>query len=181
MLRPAMALLTLLAVSVPAQIEEDPRTKMKEILEQVANEMAQIDKLLQESSRSNDAARGMKANVERLDKLLDSVSESQKRVVQGIDDLLKEAEKMKGDQQGNPLEGGKPGQKQQPRGRDERQRRQRNRGRQRPQEPPELDDIRVGGFLRAPEGDFVGYHGGDGMTPNSPITRCRYNQRHPAR
>ena len=142
MLRPALALFTLLAVSVsvPAQIEEDPREKMKEILEQVANEMAQIDKWLRESSRSSDAARGMKENVERLDTLLDSVSESQKRVVQGIDDLLKEAEKMKSGQSGNPLEGGKQGQKQQQCGENERQRRQRNRRRQMPQEPQQLDD-----------------------------------------
>jgi hypothetical protein len=38
----------------------------------------------------------MKQNVENMEKLLESVGKSQKQVVKGIDDLLKEAQKMKG-------------------------------------------------------------------------------------
>lgn len=82
--------------SLPAQIEQDPRKRIQEIMDQVADEMTQIDKWLQNSSRSRGAAEAMQKNVQRLDKLLDDVGKSQKRVVKGIDDLLKEAQKLKG-------------------------------------------------------------------------------------
>ena len=97
----AFALLTALTVPISAQIEEDPREKMQEILDQVAKDMKQIDTWLQESSRSKDATKAMKNNVARLNKLLESVGESQKQVVKGIDELLKEAEKMKSDGKGD--------------------------------------------------------------------------------
>lgn len=97
MKRATFVLLTALAVPLPAQIEEDPKARMQEILDDVADQMGQIDKWLQESSRDKGAAQeGMKKNVQNLEKLLDSVGKSQKQVVKGIDDLLKEAEKMKG-------------------------------------------------------------------------------------
>lgn len=90
------AIVFLTALAVPLQAQDDPREKMKEILEQVAGEMNEIDKLLQKTSRSKDAAKSMKKNLASLDKLLDSVGKSQQRVVNGIDELLKQAEKMKG-------------------------------------------------------------------------------------
>ncbi|MEE2886364.1 MAG: hypothetical protein VX951_02920 [Planctomycetota bacterium] len=110
MKKAAIVFLTALAVPLPAQ--DDPREKMKEILEQVAHEMAEIDKLLQETSRNKEAAKSMKKNLENLNKLLDNVGKSQERVIQGIDDLLKQAEKMKG-KPGDPMSGKnpKPGQK----------------------------------------------------------------------
>ena len=89
-------LLTALAIPLPAQIEADPRAKMQELLDAVADEMKQIDKWLQESSRSKDAAKAMEKNVSRLNKLLDHVVKSQEQVVKGIDELLKEAQKLKG-------------------------------------------------------------------------------------
>ena len=100
------------ALAAPLSAQEDPREKMKEILEQVANEMGEIDRLLQETSRNKEAAKSMKANIENLDKLLDNVGKSQERVVQGIDELLKQAQKMKG-KPGDPMSGEKPGKSQQ--------------------------------------------------------------------
>ena len=94
-------LLAALAAPLSAQIQEDPREKMREILNQIADEMKQIDSWLQETSRSKNASQAMKENVSRLNKLLDSVGKSQKQVVKGIDDLLKEAQKLKGDGQGD--------------------------------------------------------------------------------
>jgi len=110
MKRAAIVLWTALAAPLTAQ--EDPREKMKEILEQVANEMGEIDRLLQETSRNKEAAKSMKANIEKLDQLLDNVGKSQERVVQGIDELLKQAQKMKG-KPGDPMSGNKPGKSQQ--------------------------------------------------------------------
>ncbi|MCB9869335.1 MAG: hypothetical protein H6837_05715 [Planctomycetes bacterium] len=87
-----------LAAPVCAQIEtEDPKAKIQEILDNVANEMKEIDKLLQESGRSKEAAKSMKSSVQKLDKLLDQVGKSQGKVVKGIDELLEQAEKMKGE------------------------------------------------------------------------------------
>src|SRR5690606_6408688 len=67
----AIALLAVLVAPLHAQFEEDPRQKMKEILDQVAKEMTQIDQWLQESSRNSDARKGMARNVEQLNKLLE--------------------------------------------------------------------------------------------------------------
>ncbi len=97
----AFALLAALAVPASAQIEEDPREKVQEILDQVAKDMKQIDSWLRESSRSKNAGKAMKENVERLDKLLESVGKSQKQVVTGIEELLKQAAKMKSDSDGD--------------------------------------------------------------------------------
>lgn len=111
MKRAAIVFLTALAVPLPAQ--DDPREKMKEILEQVAHEMSEIDKLLQETSRSKEAAKSMKKTLEHLDKLLDNVGKSQERVIKGIDELLQQAEKMKG-QPGDPMSGKNPSRGQKP-------------------------------------------------------------------
>lgn len=111
MKRAAIVFLTALAVPLPAQ--DDPREKMKEILEQVAREMSEIDKLLQETSRNKEAAKSMKKTIEHLDKLLDNVGKSQERVIKGIDELLQQAEKMKG-QPGDPMSGKNPSRGQKP-------------------------------------------------------------------
>lgn len=114
MKRAAIALL--IAFTAPLQAQEDPREKMKEILEQVANEMTQIDKLLLETSRNKESAKQMKKtleSLEKLNKLLDNVGKSQERVVKGIDELLKQAEKMKG-KPGDPMSGEKPSPGQKP-------------------------------------------------------------------
>jgi DnaJ-domain-containing protein 1 len=97
----SFALFAAFTIPLSGQIQEDPREKVQEILDQVAKDMKQIDSWLQESSRSKDAGAAMKKNIARLDKLLESVGESQKQVVKGIDELLKEAEKMKSDGQGD--------------------------------------------------------------------------------
>lgn len=75
---------------------EDPAQKMREIMNQVAQEMTEIDDLLQKTSRSKKAATaGMKESIRGLEKALDSVGKSQRQVVQGIDALLDQAEKLK--------------------------------------------------------------------------------------
>lgn len=110
----AILLFAVLVAPLKAQFEADPRQKMKEILDQVAKEMTQIDKWLQESSRSSDASKGMARNVEQLNKLLDQAGEAQSKVIKGIDDLLDAAQKMQDQASGSPRpdqsEGeGKPG------------------------------------------------------------------------
>ncbi len=97
MKKTAMVVLAACAVPIPAQIEADPRAKVQEILDEVAGEMKQVDSLLRESTRPAGAARGVRQNVSRLKQLLDSASKAQKQVVRGIEDLLKTAEKLKGD------------------------------------------------------------------------------------
>ena len=119
----ALALLTALTVPLHAQIESDPRQKMQEILDELAQEMKQIDKWLQESSRTKDAAKGMRRNMDRMHELLDSVGKSQKQVVKNIDDLLKETQRMKEQGKGQPQDS-EQSQKQ-------RQQQQRDRERQR--------------------------------------------------
>ena len=94
--RSAILLWAALAAPLSAQIEGDPRAKIQEILDEVAGEMEQIDQWLLEGSRTKDAARGIAANGKRIDELLEIVGKSQERVVQGIDELLKEADKLKG-------------------------------------------------------------------------------------
>ena len=129
----AFALLTVMALThgvLPAQIEQDPRKRIQEILDEVAEEMAQIDKWLQDTSRSKAAAKAMKENIRRLNELLDNVGESQKKVVKGIDDLLKEAQKMKGNQKGDPFS--KKNQQQQ-----QRQQQQRDQQRSQRRQPPQ--------------------------------------------
>jgi hypothetical protein len=140
-----LATLAAIAIPLPAQIEEDPRQKMQEILNKVAEEMQLIDKWLQESSRSKDAAKGMSRNIAQLEKLLDSVGKSQQEVVKGIDDLLNQAQKMKsqGDKsdpskkknQQRSQQQRRQRQQQQRDGQQQKRRRELQKPQQRPQQP----------------------------------------------
>ena len=93
MKRAAFVILTAIAVPLPAQIEEDPRVRVQEILDDVADEMRQIDSLFRQTSRAKPIVLDLH-KAENRTKLLDSVGKSQKRVIQGIDDLLEQARKM---------------------------------------------------------------------------------------
>lgn len=92
---------SLLSAGVTAQFgpDEGPE-KIKRIVKEVADQMQAIDRLLLQTSAEKGAAReagkAMARNVEQIDKLLDQTTQSQTSVVRGIDDLINEIEKMRG-------------------------------------------------------------------------------------
>lgn len=105
--RPQLVRVIALAIALaPAGLaaqfgEDDSAAKIKRIVDEVAKEMAEIDRLLLQSSSPGkseaEAAQALARNIERIDKLLEQTSASQTSVVRGIDELIKEIEKMGGE------------------------------------------------------------------------------------
>lgn len=83
----------LLGAVAPAQLGPDPRDQMKQIAAKVAEEMKEIDRLLTSHDTSGAAAEALKRSAEGLDKMLDGAQSSNKRVQQGIDDLIEQLSK----------------------------------------------------------------------------------------
>ncbi|MEM7204280.1 MAG: hypothetical protein AAF628_28735 [Planctomycetota bacterium] len=96
-------------VAAPRAQFERPEERIREIAEEVATEMKEIDRLLLEAGRggSRSAAEGMTRVTERLDELLDQSKTSQQTVVERIDELIEEILKMPG-QQGGQGQGQSP-------------------------------------------------------------------------
>jgi hypothetical protein len=102
--------LVMLATPVAAQV--GPEETIRKILEEVGKEMQEIDRLLLQSARQP-ASDGMERNVERLRELMDQTTNSQDRVVRGLDQLIEEIQRMA--QQSSSSQGGEqPPQDQQP-------------------------------------------------------------------
>lgn len=80
---------------LPAQFV-DPRKKIRDIVEEIAREMHEIDRMLLRTSSSGagEAAERMARTAQRIDKLLEQTRSSQGKVVEGIDKLLEEIQKM---------------------------------------------------------------------------------------
>lgn len=89
----------LLAVTAPLPAQfVDPRKKIREIVEEVAQEMREIDRMLLQTggAGAQKAAERMARNAERIEKLLEQTRNSQGKVVDRIDKLLEEIQKMAG-------------------------------------------------------------------------------------
>ena len=87
----ALAMLCVVT-AVPGQIS--PEDTVKKLLEQVSEEMAEIDRLLLESSRGGEAAERMERNAERMKELVQQSQSSQEKVLRNIDALIEELQKM---------------------------------------------------------------------------------------
>jgi hypothetical protein len=76
-----------------AQLGPDPREQMKQIADKVAEEMKEIDRLLM----SRDAGQGANEALERstagIQKMLEGADSSNKRVQQGIEELIEQLSK----------------------------------------------------------------------------------------
>lgn len=80
-----------LAVAPRATAQIDPGDAVRKIAETIEKEMSEIDRLLRESSRAGGANAEASS---RIRELIDGTRQSQGKVVQGIDDLIGELEKM---------------------------------------------------------------------------------------
>lgn len=86
------AALAWLAPAAAAQI--GPEDAVRKIVDDVAKEMAEIDRLLLESSRGGEAAERMERSVERMRELVGESQAAQEKVVRKIDALIDELQKM---------------------------------------------------------------------------------------
>ena len=93
-------LMAVLALPVPISAQfENPEDRVRELAQEIADELVQIDQLLLQTGQAGNgavAADAMRENVKRIDELLKQTSESQGIAVQRIDELIKELEKMGG-------------------------------------------------------------------------------------
>ena len=83
--------------SSTARLIRRPRSKRSR--RQIADELAEIDRLLLETganSKARDAGEAMERTVRRMDELLQQTIESQGNAVDQIDELIKELEKLPG-------------------------------------------------------------------------------------
>lgn len=93
-------LLALMALPAPAWAQFDnPEDKIQEISQQIADDLAEIDRLLLETgaaSKVREAGETMQRTVERMDELLEQTIDSQTAATERIDQLIKELEKLPG-------------------------------------------------------------------------------------
>lgn len=80
----------LFAGLAPGQIGPDPRDQMKQIANKVAEEMKEIDRLLLTRDAGKAASEAVQRSANGIQKMLDGAQSSNKRVQQGIDELLEQ-------------------------------------------------------------------------------------------
>lgn len=85
------------ALSAPARAQdEDPRAKIKELAQKVADELQNVDRLLLQRERGSQ--QGAREAMERaragIQKLLDESKQGQQEAAKGIDELIAEIQKM---------------------------------------------------------------------------------------
>lgn len=83
----------LLGAVAPAQLGPDPRDQMKQIADKVADEMKEIDRLLTSRDTSGAAAGALERSAQGIEKMLDNAQTSNKRVQQGIDEIIEQLSK----------------------------------------------------------------------------------------
>lgn len=81
-----------LGASASAQLTPDPRQQLKQIADKVAEEMKEIDRLLLERDASKATGEALRRSVEGIEKMLDNAGSANKRVQQGIDELIQQLE-----------------------------------------------------------------------------------------
>ncbi len=126
---------------------EDPATKVRELAEDVARQMEEIDRLLLQRGSEDPAAASaaLRNSAEKIGELLDQTTESQQGVVDRIDELITTIQKMAGQGGGG---GGSSQDRQQQQGEQQPQRQPGQRQQsdtseavdQRPGEGEQLDD-----------------------------------------
>lgn len=91
-----LGVLGVLVSLTPRLSAQDPAEAVKKILEKVSEEMADIDRLLRESSRkaAGQSSGEAGSDSESAKDLVDETRDSQQRVVRGIDDLIDELQQM---------------------------------------------------------------------------------------
>jgi hypothetical protein len=87
------AAVALLAGAASAQLAPDPRDQMKQIADKVASEMKEIDKMLMTGDASKAAAEASRRSAEGIGKMLEGAQTSNKRVQQGIEEMLEQLSK----------------------------------------------------------------------------------------
>lgn len=91
---------TALLVAAPAASQfEDPQRKIKEIANEIAGELQEIDRLLLQTGQEGGAkaaAEGMARAAQRIDDLLEQTAQSQEAAAKRMDELIKEIEKLSG-------------------------------------------------------------------------------------
>jgi hypothetical protein len=110
-----IGILFLIAAALPAQID-DPRERIKDITRRVAEEMAEIDKLLLRRDPAR-AAERIEEATKQMQQLLEQTRGSQDRVIQGIDELMQQIRDMQQQQSGgsgesDPSQRPQPGERQ---------------------------------------------------------------------
>ena len=103
-----------LASATSAQIGPDAKDQIKRIAEKVAEEMAEIDRLLTNRDASQNASDAVKRAAESIQKMLEQAETANKRVQQGIDELIEQIKQQPGGGQGQesqepPQNGQQPG------------------------------------------------------------------------
>jgi hypothetical protein len=123
--------LALLMLTPSATAQVDPSDAVRKIAETIEKEMSEIDRLLRESSRAGGANAEASS---RIRELIDGTRQSQGKVVQGIDDLIGELEKMAQQSQSQSQQSSQPPQDQQQSGQQgqQGQQGQEQQGQQRP-------------------------------------------------
>ncbi|MGA0868533.1 MAG: hypothetical protein ACO4CT_03315 [Planctomycetota bacterium] len=89
--RLCLAGLVFVTVTPSANAQIDPGEAVRKIAETIEKEMSEIDRLLRESSRAGGSRTEAGSKIREL---IDGTRQSQGKVVQGIDDLIEELEKM---------------------------------------------------------------------------------------
>ncbi len=103
-----------LASATAAQIGPDAKDQIKRIAEKVAEEMAEIDRLLTNRDAGQNASDAAKRAAESIQKMLEQAETANKRVQQGIDELIAQMKQQSGGGQGQesqdqPQDGQQPG------------------------------------------------------------------------
>jgi hypothetical protein len=98
----------LLGAVAPAQLGPDPRDQLRQIAEKVAEEMKEIDRLLMARDAGKETAAALERSVGGLEKMLEGAQTSNKRVQQGIDELIEQLSKCGLCNGGGEGEGEKP-------------------------------------------------------------------------
>ena len=94
-------LLTMLALPVPlaAQFEQNPEERIREIADEIADELQEIDKLLLQTGsakQAGHAAESIASVSKRMNDLLEQTTKSQTNAVKRMDELISEIEKISG-------------------------------------------------------------------------------------
>ena len=91
---PVPVLLAALALPAGATAQVGPEETIKKILEDISEQMSEIDRLLLEASKSRQAAEGIEQSVERMKDLMTETQSGHTRVIEGIDELIRQIEQM---------------------------------------------------------------------------------------
>jgi len=88
-----LSVLVLSAAALPAQLGPDARDQLRQIADKVAEEMKEIDRLLTSGDAGKDASAALQRSVAGIEEMLQGAQTTNKRVQQGIDELIEQLSK----------------------------------------------------------------------------------------